>query len=158
MRVNEVCRLQVCDLWFDYLTFYGVPGFEGTCSEHIERRKNDTERKGHYPALGRSMDPSLDIVTQLREWMRITACTCARTVRSGSGRRRAAPALRSSRIRVVPKAASQWSRIVPPLVSRLVTGSAGQLLRPGVNRNLIPSLLGHLGPQGLHLRRDRRGC
>ena len=38
MRVNEVCRLQVCDLWFDYLTSYGVPGFEGTCSVHIDRR------------------------------------------------------------------------------------------------------------------------
>ena len=52
--VNEVARLQVCDLWFDYLTSYGVPGFEGTCSVHINWRKNDTQRKGHYPALGRS--------------------------------------------------------------------------------------------------------
>jgi hypothetical protein len=47
LRVNEVARLQVCDLWFDYLMAYGVPGFEGTCSVHINRRKNDTQRKGH---------------------------------------------------------------------------------------------------------------
>ena len=72
MRVNEVCRLQVCDLWFDYLMSSGVPGFEGTCSVHIDRRKNDTERKGNYPAFGRSIDPSLHIVTQLQEWMLLT--------------------------------------------------------------------------------------
>jgi hypothetical protein len=69
LRVNEVARLQVCDLWFDYLMAYGVPGFEGTCSVHINRRKNDTQRKGHYPAFGRSRDPELDVVAQLRHWM-----------------------------------------------------------------------------------------
>jgi hypothetical protein len=47
LRVNEVTRLQVCDLW-----------------------KNDTVRKGH-PALGRSRDPVLDIVAQLRTWLRV---------------------------------------------------------------------------------------
>ena len=62
MRVNEVARLQVCDLWLDHLASYGVPGFEGTCSVHVDRRKKDTVRKGHYPALGRSKDPALDIV------------------------------------------------------------------------------------------------
>ena len=70
LRVNEVALLQVCDLWFDHLTGYGVPGFEGTCSLHIIRRKNDTQRKGHWPAFGRSTDPRLDIVQQLRAWMR----------------------------------------------------------------------------------------
>ncbi len=37
---------------------------------HIDRRKNDTVRKGHYPALGRSKDPALDIVAQLWTWQR----------------------------------------------------------------------------------------
>jgi len=72
LRVNEVALLQVCDLWFDHLTGYGIPGFESTCSLHITRRKNDTERKGHWPALGRSRDPELDIVQQLRVWLRLT--------------------------------------------------------------------------------------
>ncbi len=66
MWVNEVARLQVCNLWFDHLASYGVPGFEGMCSVHIDQRKNVTVRKGHYPALGRSKDPALDIVAQLR--------------------------------------------------------------------------------------------
>ena len=70
MRVSEVSRLQVCDLWFDWHTGWGVPGYEGTCAVHIGKRKNDSERKGHHPALGRSIDRELDIVTQLKVWMR----------------------------------------------------------------------------------------
>ena len=70
LRVSEVARLQVCDLWFDHFTGYGIPGYDGTCAVHVSYRKNDAERKGHWPALGRSLDPSLDIVTQLRFWMR----------------------------------------------------------------------------------------
>ncbi len=66
MLVNEVACLQVCNLWFDHLASYWVPGFEGTCSVHIDRRKTDTVRKGHYSALGRSRDPALDIVAQFR--------------------------------------------------------------------------------------------
>ena len=38
---------------------------------HIDRRKNDTVRKGHYTALGRSKDPALVIVVQLRTQLRI---------------------------------------------------------------------------------------
>jgi len=70
MRVSEVSRLQVCDLWFDWHTGWGVPGYAGTCAVHIGKRKNDSERKGHHPALGRSIDRELDIVTQLKVWMR----------------------------------------------------------------------------------------
>jgi hypothetical protein len=29
LRVNEVAWLQVCDLWFNFLMSYGVPGFDG---------------------------------------------------------------------------------------------------------------------------------
>jgi hypothetical protein len=70
LRVSELARLQVCDLWFDYLTDWGLPGYEGTCAVHVCNRKNDAERKGHHPVLGRSMDPQLDIVVQLLAWMR----------------------------------------------------------------------------------------
>ncbi len=48
MLVNEVARLQVCDVWFDYLASYGAPCLEGTCLVHIDWRKNDTVQKGHY--------------------------------------------------------------------------------------------------------------
>ena len=44
---------------------YGVPGFEETRLMHINRRKNDTQRKGHYPTFGRTWDPELDVVAQL---------------------------------------------------------------------------------------------
>jgi len=71
LRVSEVARIQVCDLWFDHLTSYGVPGYEGTCAVHIPNRKNDAERKGHWPVLGRSADPSADLVAQLQTWLRL---------------------------------------------------------------------------------------
>ena len=92
MRVNEVARLQGCDLWFDHLMSYGVPDFDGTCSVHIDRRKNETERKGHYPAFGRSQDPELDIVVQLRTLRtRVSPCIdscsqCARVLFTPSPR------------------------------------------------------------------------
>ena len=72
LRVSEVARLQVCDLWFDWHAGWGVPGYHGTCAVHVAHRKNDAERKGHHPALGRSVNRDLDIVTQLRVWMQWT--------------------------------------------------------------------------------------
>ncbi len=51
----------------------------------IDRRKNDMVRKGHYPALGRSKDPALDIVAQLRTWLRVAGLAvhraCAKRTR-----------------------------------------------------------------------------
>ena len=38
---------------------------------HIRKRKNDQLRKGHHPRVGRSHDPDLDIVQQIRAYMRI---------------------------------------------------------------------------------------
>ena len=69
LRVAELAALQVCDLWFDFHTGYGIPGFWGTAAVHVARRKNDCERKGHHPAIGRSVDPELDLVRQLRLWL-----------------------------------------------------------------------------------------
>ena len=69
LRVAELAALQVCDLWFDFHTGYGIPGFHGTAAVHIGRRKNDIERKGHHPAIGRAIDPALDLVHQLRAWL-----------------------------------------------------------------------------------------
>ena len=36
---------------------------------HVVNRKNDAERKGHFPAVGRSARPDLDLVHQLRVWL-----------------------------------------------------------------------------------------
>ena len=69
LRVAELAALQVCDLWFGFHTGYGISGFEGTVAVHVGRRKNDCERKGHHPAVGRSRDPDLDLVHQLLTWL-----------------------------------------------------------------------------------------
>ena len=70
LRVSELLALQVCDLWFDFHAGYGIPGFLGTLAVHIARRKNDCERKGHHPAVGRALEPDLDLVHQLNVWLR----------------------------------------------------------------------------------------
>jgi hypothetical protein len=90
----------VCNLWFDDLKSHGVPGFEGTCSVHINRRKNDTQRKGHYPALGRSWDPELDVAAQL----------C---------RARAGGAVRRSETFIIPIASCLQGTILAPTPARL---------------------------------------
>ena len=71
LRVSEVALLQICDIWFDFHTGYGIPGFRGTVAVHIGRRKNDVERKGHHPAIGRAIDPALDLVCQLLAWFHL---------------------------------------------------------------------------------------
>jgi hypothetical protein len=81
LRVSELAALQICDIWFDFHTGYGIPGYHGTAAVHIGRRKNDCERKGHHPAIGRSQDRDLDLVFQLAAWFRLNnfvvapACT-----------------------------------------------------------------------------------
>ena len=75
LRVAELVALQVCDLWFDFHAGLGIAGYLGTAVVHILRRKNDCERKGHHPAMGRARDPELDIVHQLKQWLHSIALT-----------------------------------------------------------------------------------
>ena len=70
LRVAELVALQICDLWFDFHAGLGIPGYLVTVAVHIMRRKNDCERKGHHPAVGKVNDPELDIVHQLKRWLR----------------------------------------------------------------------------------------
>ena len=106
LRVSEVAALQICDVWFDFHTGYGIPGFHGTAAIHVGRRKNDCERKGHHPAIGRSTDRALDLVFQLLMWFRAN-----HLVVSPLCQKRASPAFRCPHC--------------PPLFSRLVNGPAG---------------------------------
>ena len=69
LRVAELIALRVCNVLFNFHCSYGVPGYEGTMALRIVKRKNDSERKGHYPAVGRSRNPELDLVHQLRIWL-----------------------------------------------------------------------------------------
>ena len=96
LRVNEVARLQVCDLWFDYLMSCGVPGFEGTCSVHLNRRRNVTQRKGHNPPLAaRGI-----LAAQLRRWSDLAGLevhpSCARKGTAAGRARMPPPAVHSA--------------------------------------------------------------
>jgi integrase len=70
LRVAELISLRACNILFNFHCAYGIPGYDGTMALRIVKRKNDSERKGHYPAVGRSANPDLDLVHQLRTWMR----------------------------------------------------------------------------------------
>ena len=71
LRVAELRALRICHLLFDFHCAYGIAGYEGTLAVHVVKRKNDSERRGHYPAVGRSSHPDHDLVHQLRIWMRV---------------------------------------------------------------------------------------
>jgi len=69
LRPGEGAALQVCDLWLDFDARAGGRFAEGTAALNVMKRKNDQQRKGHHPRLGRSTDPALDVVHQLKVYM-----------------------------------------------------------------------------------------
>jgi len=129
---------------------YGVPGFEGTCSVHIDRRKNDTVRKGHYPALGRSQDPALDIVAQRRKWLRVAGLTvhrcCAKRTRPAARCDVCPPLFPLTRC-----AQGGVTVVTDRPCSRERLDSLGR--RSGGGR--LNSLLGHNGAEGRHFGSHR---
>ena len=51
------------------LALAGFMQFLGTFALNIPVLKNDQARQGHHPRAGRSVDPQLDLVCQLRNYM-----------------------------------------------------------------------------------------
>jgi len=70
LRPSEGARAQVCDFFPDFDKASGFPGWKGTAALNVRLRKNDQERRGHWPRMGRSRDPDLDVVHQMKVWMR----------------------------------------------------------------------------------------
>lgn len=69
LRPSEGARLQSCDVFFDFDVASGFRGYEGTAAINVMSRKNDQDRKGHHPRIGRSTGDGLDLVHQLRCFM-----------------------------------------------------------------------------------------
>ena len=69
-RVSEVAALQACDLLYDLDCLRGERQYEGTLAVRINKRKNDSIRKGLFPRLGRPRhsDPAFDVVDWLKEY------------------------------------------------------------------------------------------
>ena len=70
LRPSEGARAQVCDFFPDFDKESGFPGWKGTAALNVRLRKNDQQRRGHWPRMGRSRDPDLDAVYQMKAWMR----------------------------------------------------------------------------------------
>ena len=69
LRPSEGARAQVCDFFPDFDKESGFPGWKGTAALNVRLRKNDQQRRGHWPRMGRSKDPDLDAVYQMKSWM-----------------------------------------------------------------------------------------
>ena len=69
MRPDEGAQLQVCDWWPDFDTNKGFSHFKGGAALHSVMMKNDQARKGHQRRYGRAVDPSLDLVRQIKAFM-----------------------------------------------------------------------------------------
>ena len=109
---SSIAELTVCDLWFDYLSGMGVPGFEVTHAVFVRTRKKDSIRKGHFPALGHSRDPRLNVVRQLTglaalDWL-----------------------VRSARIPEATATPSEMSRLLASILQDVQ--DSGRAHRPGV--------------------------
>jgi len=68
LRPSEGSALQTCDIRFDFDLRHG-PQYRGTAAINVMARKNDQDRKGHHPRIGRSSRPETDIVGRLRAFM-----------------------------------------------------------------------------------------
>ena len=68
-RPSEVAQFQSCDFWPDFHTGYGIPGYKGTAAFNIKKKKNDSGRRGQLAAVGKSKNPDLDLVQQLKHWI-----------------------------------------------------------------------------------------
>ena len=65
----EAASVQVCDLLFDHDLPSG-PQYHHTMALNLLRTKNDQFRKGHFPRIGKAHNPALDVITQLKSYLR----------------------------------------------------------------------------------------
>ena len=131
-RPSEGAALQVCDVWFDYDARAGGQYASGTLVLNVMFRKNDQQRKGHHPRLGRSVDPALDVVHQLRTYMRA----------AGLEQDTRCPKRRTAHARC---------RLCPPLFPRARRGAGGRweldrvASSPSSFSEMIPKALAQVG-------------
>lgn len=68
-RTEDGAGLQSCDFWPDADAEAGFPQFAGGCTFNIMQQKNDQHRRGCGKRCGRSANPDLDIVDQVRAFI-----------------------------------------------------------------------------------------
>ena len=70
LRPAEGARLQSCDFQENFDARHGA-AYRGSAALNIMCRKNDQNRKGHHPRIGRAMDPGLDVVSIVAAYARL---------------------------------------------------------------------------------------
>ena len=69
-RSAETSGLQSCDLLVDFDARAGYTRFKGGAAVNVKVRKNDQFRHGHQARVGVARNPKLDLIRQLRAFMR----------------------------------------------------------------------------------------
>ena len=69
-RVEDGADIDACDFWPEHDAGAGYSQFEGGCTINVKKMKNDQNRRGCHKCFGRSRDPDLDVVDQLKAWER----------------------------------------------------------------------------------------
>ena len=105
-RVEDGADLDACDFWPDHDAQAGYVQYEGCCTLNIKKMKNDQHRKGCRKRFGRSRDPDLDVVDQLKAWVREVGLE----PRPGCAKR---------------QNPSEGCRVCPPLFPRSLPGKSG---------------------------------
>mmetsp|Transcript_37387 Transcript_37387/g.99576 ORF Transcript_37387/g.99576 Transcript_37387/m.99576 type:complete len:386 (+) Transcript_37387:1857-3014(+) len=153
LRTAEIADLQVCDVLFDLHARAFGEAYAGTAALRVIKRKNDSERRGHFPVLGRAEDPRRDVVQQLRAYMERMNLTvqpgCKKTLRPGARCQRCTalfPMLAAGGKRATGQACTRQ------MVSEAIKRAAGAgTPRPG-------AILRDQRSKGRHLDRGGRRC
>ena len=67
MRPDEGHNAQICDSWPDYDLQAGYAEFAGGAAPNISQQKDDACSRGAQKRFGRSADPDLDFVDQMKQ-------------------------------------------------------------------------------------------
>ena len=121
-RVEDGADLDACDFWPDHDAQAGYAQFAGGCTLNIKRMKNDQHRRGCRKRFGRSRDPDLDVVDQLKAWVREVGLE----PRAGCTKR---------------QNPSEACRVCPPLLPRSLPGGAGFDLSRRPSSNYISAMV-----------------
>ena len=117
--------------WPDHDAQAGYVQYEGCCTLNIKKMKNDQLRKGCRKRFGRSKDPDLDVVDQLKAWVREVGLE----PRPGCAKR---------------QNPSEGCRVCPPLFPRSLPGKSGfDLSRLPPNECVSASIVRAVGLVGV---------
>ena len=131
--MEDGADLDSCDFWPDHDSEAGYEQFAGGGTLNIKKMKNDQHRRGCRKRYGRSRDPELDVVDQLKAFI----------LQAGLEPRR------GCRKRKNP---SEGCRVCPPLLPRSLSDGSFDLLRLPTTNHISAMVVRAAGLVGVDTR------